>query len=110
MYAGQTRPDTFNSMTTTKVMQPKKVKIMNPEKHYGPIPIDTDSELTEVATENEMSLQELKEFLQVNQLGVFRPGSVPIAEEMTHSGKHQLTYADISATLGKIRDRVAIAA
>lgn len=73
---------------------------MNPEECYGPIPIDTDSELTEIAAESGMSLQELKEFLQVNRLGVFRPGSVPIAEEVTHSGKHQPTYADMCATLG----------
>jgi len=74
---------------------------MNPEKRYGPIPIDTDSELTEVAAESGMSLQELKDFLRVNHLGIFRPGSVPIAEEVTHSGRHQLTYDDIGATLRK---------
>ena len=72
---------------------------MYTEKRYGPIPIDTDSELTEIAADSGMSLQELKEFLRVNRLGVFRPGNVPIAEEATHA-EHQLTYADISATLG----------
>lgn len=77
---------------------------MNHEECYGPIPVDTDSELTEVAARQGKSLQELKDFLRVNRLGVFRPGSVPIAEEVTHSGKHQLAYADISATLRKIRD------
>lgn len=61
---------------------------MNPEKRYGPIPIDTDSELTEIAAESGMSLQELKEFLRVNRLGVFKPGSVPIAEEVLHEDKH----------------------
>jgi|GEM_PF-2600704 len=83
---------------------------MNPEKRYGPIPIGTDSELTEIAAKQGKSLQELKAFLQVNRLGVFKPGSVPIAEEMTHSGKHQLAYADISATLRKARDRGAVPA
>lgn len=60
---------------------------MNPEECYGPIPIDTDSELTEIAAESGMSLQELKEFLKVNRLGVFRPGSVPIAEEVKTTDK-----------------------
>lgn len=83
---------------------------MIPEECYGPIPIDSDSELTEIAAKQGKSLQELKDFLRVNRLGVFRPGSIPIAEEMTHSGKHQLTYANIGATLGKIRDRAAPAA
>jgi hypothetical protein len=53
---------------------------MKIEECYGAAPVDTDSELTEVAVRMGMSLQALKEYLRKNNLGIFRPGSVPIAE------------------------------